>query len=352
MTLLYDVVDLAQVTGAARKTFDQEAQRNQWQLLDVLLPIVTTEDTELEEVLGSLPDEDEAKIRAWDTESEIRGRQGISKAKFELPPISLKYQLGEKETLDQVRLGRASGTAKVIVNAIYADANRGARAIAARWARLRADALFNGSISLTETTDRVIQSISYGRAGGHTVTASILWTVANKATATPITDLQTWVQTFITTNGFGPAAIVTSSKVVSMLLQMDQIKAVLQLPSGAPAAVTEPALAGVLEAYGLPPIIRFDANTRRAGSVTRLTTDTKLLMVSSLSDPIGNFYSGPTAESLALVRAQQISGDQAPGLAVVVDETTDPVSKWTKVAGVGLPWVPQPNYTFLATVTS
>lgn len=352
MPILYDVVDLAEVTGFARRTFDLEIQRNRWDVLAALMPVVTTQEIELEAILGSLNDEDEARIRAWDSESEIVGRQGISKAKFELPPVSRKSRIGEKERILAAGLGRASADATAMINRIYDDAARHARSIAARWARLRADALFPAGMTLTETFDRVIQTVSYGRPGPLVVTASPLWTTANAATAKPIDDLTAWIQTYIATNGFAPAAMITSSKVLGGLAVNAQIKAILQTPAGGPAAATLPAVNVALLGYGLPPLVTFDGMTRRNGSQTRLTLDTSLLMVPSLDEPLGAMYVGPTAESLELVEARAISGDDAPGLTVVVDKTTDPVGVWTKVDGVGFPWLAHPEMTMLATVSS
>lgn len=348
--LLFDIVPVAEVTGYVRDILLEE-DRNRF-ILSQFLPTVYTQEIEIRAVLGSLIDEDESQIRAWDTESPIVGRQGATRNTFELPPTSRKSKIGEEERLRQIGLGRASGDAAALVRRIYDDGTRHARSIAARWERLRADSLFDAAVTLTETNDRVIQTVSYGRTGGHTVTASTLWTTANASSATPIDDLIAWMSTYIATNGIAPAAILTSSKVLGGLLVNAQIKSVLQVPSGAPAQVTIPALQAVLQGYGLPPIITYDAQTRRAGTSTRLTNANKLLFLPPANEPLGNFFVGPTAESVELVEAGVIAGQDAPGLAVVIDKTTDPVGVWTKVAGVGFPWIANPNLTFVATVNS
>lgn len=344
--LVYDIVDMLEITGYVREVLLEE-QRNMFQLA-AFLPNRDVPEIEVRATVGSLQDQDEAVIRSWDAESPLGKRQGARRVTFELAPMSKKIRLGEEERLRALGLGRASSDRASLINTIYNDARNLARSIAARVERLRAAALFDAAITINE--NGIIQSVSYGRTGGHTVTAGTLWTTANAATATPIDNLLTWQQTYISTNGVPPGLILTSSQVLGGLLVNAQIKSVLQTPSGAPASVTVDAVQQVLQAYGLPKIALYDSVTRVAGTQTRLTPANKLLFLPAADEPLGNTFFGPTADALELAEAGQIDAEMTPGLAVVVDRQTDPVGVWTKVAGVSFPFIANPDLTFLATV--
>lgn len=340
--LIYDLVDTQELQGYVRG-IQIEEDRNRF-VLSQYLPNREVDEIEWRANTGTLRDQDAALVRAWDTESPIGNRQGITRLMGELPPISKKIRLGEEERLRRRALERSSSAE--LVNAIYDDAGNMARAVLARVEMLRGELLFNASLTINE--NGVAQTVTFGRAGGHTVTAGTLW--SNTATATPVSDLRTWVSTYITTNGVPPAFILTSTDVVSNLLLNAQIRALATNVAGTPALVTVDTVQAVLQAFGLPPIVTYDVNTRVAGTATRVTPANKLVLMPPANEPLGNTIFGITAEALELADAQQVTIDQTPGLVSVVEKTFDPVATWTKAAAVALPIMPNPNLTLTATV--
>lgn len=342
MALITDLVDPQELQGFVRG-IQLEQERNHFSLAQYL-PNENIDEIEYRVTTGSLRDADAAVIRSWDTESPIGSRQGLSRILGELPPISKKIRLGEEERLRRKALERSDS--KVLVDAIYDDAAQMTRSVLARIEMLRGEALFNASLTINE--NGVQQTVTFGRLGGHTVTAGTLWSTV--ATATPVADLRSWVQTYIDTNGVAPAFALTSTAVIGNLMRNAEIRALATTVSGVPGLVTVDTVNAVFAAYGLPPLVAYDVNTRVAGTATRVTPVNKLVLMPPSDEPLGKTFFGTTAEALELVEAKAIGIDQAPGLVATVHKQDDPVSIWTKVAGVALPVLPNPNLTLTATV--
>jgi hypothetical protein len=287
-----------------------------------------------------------ATFRAYDTESPIGKRPGVTRITGELPPISRKIRLGEYDRLRQRQATPA------IRNAILDDTTRMVRAIAARLEMARGEALYTGKITLNE--NGVIATVDFGRKAGHTVTAATLW--SDLTNSKPITDLMSWRDTYVATNGQDPGAILTSRRVASLLLQNAQIKNVAY-PSNSPASlVTQSTVTAVLEAFGLPPIHIYDAQVSVSGTGTRVIPDDRVMLLpapTGSSDPggtdLGATLLGVTAESMEPDFGLDNESDQ-PGIVAGAYSTKDPVAVWTKAACIGLPVLANPDLTFCADV--
>jgi hypothetical protein len=344
MALVLDLVDPLELQGFTRE-IQLEEERNRFVLANYL-PNDTTPDGEIEfrVTRGNLRDADAAKVRAWDTEAPIGSRQGLERIMGELPPISKKMRLGEEERLRRRALER--GDNQQIVDAIYDDAANLARGVAARLELFRGEALFQSSLTINE--NGVSQTVTYGRSGTHSVTAATKWDVV--ATATPVADMRSWVQTYIDTNGVAPAFALTSTQVLSNLMRNAEIRSLATTATGTPGIVTVETVNAVFAAFGLPPVVPYDVNVRVDGTATRVTPVKELVLMPPADEPLGATLFGTTAEALELVEAKAIGQDQAPGMVATVHKTDDPVATWTKVAAIGLPVLPNPNLTLRAVV--
>ncbi len=345
MALIYDVVDVQELTGFVRGV-QLERELNVFQL-SRFLPNENIDDIEYRVVKGGINDQDVASIRAWDTESPIGSRQGISRLMGELPPISKKIRLGEEERLRRRSLDRG-GDIQQIADAIYADADNMARAVAARIELLRGEALYSGALNINE--NGVIQTVNFGRSGTHsvTLTGADLWSAYS--TSDPVKNLLTWQQTYVDTNGVKPAICVISTTALNHLLLNDKIRTIASSISGAPSILSEMTLNTVLSAYGLPPLWVYDTKVRIAGTATRVIPADKVIFVPPAGEPLGRTFIGTTAESLELAGANQMSQDDLSGMVAVVEKTFDPVATWTKAAVVALPVMVNPDLTFVADV--
>lgn len=352
MALVYNLALPQELLGFVRN-IQAERDFNQF-ALSQFLPNQDINDITYKITTGTLTDEDAAEVRAWDVESPIGKRQGISRIMGELPPISKKKRVGEEERLRLEGLKRrGEGATSALIDAIYDDAGRLARAVSARIELFRGEALVNGTITINENSIK-LDPIDFQRATAHNFAANTLLTTArwsDFANSDPIGNLSTWIDTYRTTNlGLEPGVILTSRKVLRNLLQNAKIRALAGFPVTTPSLVNRPQLNSVLSNFDLPPIATYDVAVRVGGSQVRTVADDKVILLPPAGEPLGRTFIGPTAESIELAEANQISGDQLSGLAAVVDRTTDPVSTWTKVVGVALPVLVNPNLSFVAQV--
>lgn len=342
MALVLDLADPQELQGFVRG-IQLEEDRNRFTLSNYL-PNRPIDEIEYRVTRGSLRDADAATVRAWDTESPVASRQGLERIMGELPPISRKIRLGEEERLRRRALER--GNNNDMVDAIYDDAGQMSRAVLARVEMFRGEALFNAQLVINE--NGVSQTVDFGRKAGHTVTASTLWSTV--ATADPVADMRSWVQTYVDTNGVAPAYGITSTAVLGDLMRNAAIRSLATTAAGTPALVTMDTVNAVFAAFGLPPLIPYDTNVRVGGTQQRVTPQNKVCFMPPGDEPLGATFFGTTAEALELVEARAINQDQAPGMVATVHKLDDPVSTWTKVAAIALPVLINPDLTLTATV--
>lgn len=344
MYLNTDYVTPVELTGYVRAAL-ADMQVNQFSLAR-FLPNSPIDDLMYRFTRGGEGLTEAATFRAYDAESSIGSRPGVTRVSGELPPISRKIRLGE---YDRLRQRRNSDTA--IRNAILDDAVRMVRAVAARLELARGEALYRGQLQINE--NGVQATVDFGRAGGHTVAPGTVWSTV--ATATPLVDLLAWQQTYVDTNGQPPEVMLTSTRVANYMLQSQQIRELLAANGVTPALASRDGMNSILSAYGLPPIEVYDARVSVGGAAQRVIPDDRLIMLPAPGDPndpqgtdLGATLMGTTAESLE--PNYGIDGADQPGVVSGAYTTNDPVAVWTKAAGIGLPVLVNPNLTLAADV--
>lgn len=330
---LFAAADPATLTGYVRAAL-ADMERNRFRLAE-LLPTRTIDDIEYRFYSGGAGLVDAATFRAYDSESPIGARRGAVRVSGELPPISRKVRMGE---YDRLRL-RNVGDDR-LRNETLNDALAMTQSVAARIELARSEVLRTGSLTLNE--NGVVATVSYGRSGGNTFSASPLWT-GNPTTAHPITDLQS-ATGLIAAVGGNATAIVMNDATYALFIATDQVKN-LAWSGVAPSIVSDTAVAQILSAYSLPPIIRYNAVVNVAGSATKIVPDNKVIIVDA--NQLGSVLSGVTAEQLELT---DTIGTAEPGIVAVATKTFDPVSVWTKAAAIALPVLANPDLSVGMTV--
>lgn len=332
---IWDQINPAELTGYVRAAL-ADREENQF-TLGRWLPNTPIDDIEYRFTRGGAGLVEAATFRAWDTEAPIGSRPGAVRVTGELPPISRKIRLSEYD-----RLRQRNAPTDDIRGYIERDAVRMMQAIAARLELARGEALWKAQLQIAE--NGVVATVDFGRAGGHTVAPGTLWSTV--ATATPLTDLLAWMDTYRTTNGVNPGAILTSSTNVGYLLRNAEIRNMLSRGLTAPPRVSRAELDALFGDYEIPPIVTYDAQVSVNGVATRVIPVDKLVLLPTADEPLGATLYGTTAEQLELPVLQSLE----PGIVATAMTTDDPVSKWTKGAGIGIPILGNPDLTLTADV--
>lgn len=258
-TLDTEFIEPTELTGLIRAAL-ADLQVNRF-TLSRWLPNVEVDDIAYEFTKGGGGLAETASYRSWDAESKIGRREGLAKVMGELPPISEKILLNEYDRLRLRKLTRDDA-----LPFIARDAQRLARNIGARFEVGRGQALVNAQAPIPELQ----QTVDFGRSPEHSVVAAVLW--SDHENATPIDDLEMWVQTYIDTNGVAPAVILMSRQVLNNMRQCDQVQRQVYplAPAGSTPIVNADQVSTVLTAAELPPIEIYDAKVKVEGVSTRI----------------------------------------------------------------------------------
>lgn len=341
MQFNFELVDPAELVGFARGLEYADLT------LEAVLPNQEVEDIEYRFMKGRVNDADSAEVRTWDTEAPIADRQGVSRVSGELPPISSKIQLGEEALHRLRRLQQGTeGASRQQIDAIYDDVSSRIRSVQVRVERFRGEAIAQAQLVINE--NGVVATVDYGRTGTHSVAPGTLW---SNAAATIVADERTWRSTYIDTNGFAPGAQLTSDKVIGNMLLNTELRTLAGSLLGTPSVVIDPTLVSrVFAANSFAPIVEYNTLVRVGGVRQRVIASDLVIFLPPAEEQLGKTLYGVTAEATVLADKGFIERTEAPGVVAVVLDESEPVSTWTKAAGIALPVVGNPDFTLKADV--
>lgn len=336
LVLSTDLIYPAELTGYVREAL-ADYPVNNLTLIDELLPDVLVDDVDFRANITQRGLKRAARYRSYDTEAPITGRRGITRISGELPPISEKRRLNE---YDRLRMRKAD---TAIRDLIFNDAVELADALRTRIIMAKAEALVTGKVHLAE--NGLDLTADFGRASGNTVTAATVWS----STADPINDQESWFTTYRVANAGNPGRAITSQRVMSALMRNASIRAYCLPPGSTQGVVTRDQVNAMFTSFGHPPFEIFDAQVEDStGAAARLIPDNQILYTPAAGIKLGETDWGVTAE--ALEPDYGIDASDAPGIVVGSYIDNDPVARWTKASGLGLPLLLNANATMVATV--
>lgn len=342
-TLYTETITPQELTGFARAA-QEDVEASQGTLAR-WLPNTAVNDVVVRTVVGKSGQGSLAQYRSFDAETPI-GAGGTAERKiFELLPLGLKERIGE---YDQIRARGGDGAA-LALGGIEAATVRTVRAISDRLEVARGQALETGALSISE--NGLVQTPSFGRPGGNTVTAAVLWDAGSGTKI--LEDLLAWVAAYEDANdGVSPGAIVLSRKILNVMLRDAGIRALVATAAGTPQIVSVDVLNSALSAHGLPPIYVYDRKVKG----TRVTSDKKVFLLPDAVDPnsgsniLGATFYGPTLE--AGEPEYGIGASEQPGIVVGAYKTRDPIGLWVHSNAIALPVLVNPVASMVATVLS
>lgn len=337
MQLIDEFATPAELTGYVRAALADRPENTF--SLDQWLPNRTINDLSYRFTRGGGGLTEAANFRAYDASSDVGVRPGGARVSGELPPISRKIPVGEYERIKRRNVDTQSAE---IRDAMLDDGVRLARQIEARMELARGEALFSAGVSLNE--NGVQAAVDFGRATGHSVTASTVWSTF--ATADAYGDLSTWLDTYNATNGRLPAYTLMSRTIYNALRRNVGLTK-LANTQNPPTVLTRDALNTVLADFDIPPVIIYDAQVSVNGTPTRVTPVDKILFLPEFGDAVGQTLWGVPVE--ADDPRYGLAGDAA-GVAVGAYKSEDPQTVWTRATAIALPVVAAPDLTFVADV--
>ena len=345
MALWTDLITPAELTGYVRAALDDfERQKG---TLARWLPNSTTPDIVVRFVAGETGMQPVAQYRSYDAETPVGSVPGGRRVTLELPAVGLKVRVSE---YDQLR-SRGADSDQLIVNSIERVAARVAGAVSDRVEVERGKAIETAAFSINE--NGFVQSGSWGRIAGHTVTAAVLWSTS--ATAKPLDDLAAWRDVYVANVGAQPGAMLISTRVLAALARTAEFKSIAATVAGTPSVVSQAVVEQVLTAYGFPPIYVYDRQANVGGTTTKVLSDNKVFLLPAPTDPgnaegtdLGATFWGQTLESREADYG--IAPFDQPGIVAGAWKTRDPIAAWVHSAAIALPALANPNLSFVATV--
>lgn len=334
-----DLIDPATLTGYVRESLSAtEARKGS---LARYLPNRTVPSITVRFRAGQSGLVPEASFRAFDAEPAMGKAPSGKRITLELPAIGQEIPVSE---YDQLRQRGASD--ETVLEQVLITAERVVKAVSDRMERLRGVVLRTGKATIPELG----ADDDFGRAAGHTVTASSLWDSATSVSR--IADLQTWSDVYEATNGVPPGSIVMSRRVLRTMASGDEFMITTAGGGSRPATVDD--VNAIIEGQGLPPI---EVYTRRTASGLVLP-DNELLMLPApvaaddwMGTELGASFWGETLTSSD--PEWGIEDGQEPGIVAGTYRNTKPPMIAEVVSdAVGMPVLANADLSLKATVLS
>jgi hypothetical protein len=345
MSIVFD----APVSNEAITEFIRNVPTPQSQVLNQLLPDDFVEDNEVELMEIQITNRT-ARYRAFDGRIHVSARDLASTKKVKLPPLSSSLSKGELERLNIQFAQNGGGAPSRLVTAIYNDAASLTREIQARMELARGDVLTDGKFTLAGEGGMYME-VDYGVPLSHFVTPGILW--SSTSTATIVTNLTSMRDQYITTNGFAPGGMTTSTRVLGYMLSNAEFRTLAATMAGTPGLVTRQGVDAVLNAFSLPPIkLVYDTKVDVDGVSTPVIPDNKVIFTPPNAADLGQTKWGVTATALELVNSSAVdfSFSDAPGIVGVIIKDGPPFREFTFADAVGMPALNNAKLLMVATV--
>lgn len=309
---------------------------------ETLFPEVKKQSLEFDMIKGGSSLPVIASVHAFDTEAEIGSREASSQA-IELAFIKRKMQLKEKDII-AIESPRNAAEQKYLMQQVYNDIDTLTAGVRARVEAMRMEVLANGTVTLDENELDMTVNYHVPDENKEALTGTGLWTNPD---SDPIEDLLRWADQL---NGSATRALTSGAVLTSLLRHPKVIGALFGKDSMRVA--TRADLNAFMTQHELPVIGVYNQKYRKQGKDGKYTThryfpNNKFAMFGD--GALGETLYGPTPEENRLVRDPAVNESKIGNvLAMVYEESLDPVSTWTKAVATAIPSFPTADEVFQA----
>jgi hypothetical protein len=345
-----ELVEPVELTGYARARLeDYERQQNgslaRWLPNDFINDIVARFE------VGGTGLQPVAEFISYDAETPTGSLPGAQRVTIELPKLGQKRRVTEYE---QIR-ARGNLSSVVLRPSVERHTESLVDSISDRMEYERGYALENASLLIDDETG-FKQTGDWGRAAEHEVLATddggAFW---SDSAADVVENLIAWKEQYIATNGFGPGAILTSTRVFTTMMRHPEfgVLAGLGNVAGVPQIVTAAKVNEVMASFDLPPITVYDRQVNLRGTVTKVLSPEYLFMLPGPGGTVGGVNLGATYWGTTLEASEPEYGIgelDRPGIVVGTWKTRDPIAVWVHAAAIGLAVLGDANLSLRAQV--
>ena len=312
----------------------------------VLFPEDKIEDVEFEMIKGANNLPVAASVHAFDTETEVGSREGLSKGFAEIALIKRKMRLGEKDII-KLHTPRTKAEEEQIIKKLFNDVDTLNLSVNARIEALRLEAVSTGELNIDENKVKV--KIDYGVPTAQKNQAKT-W---KSGTPEILTDIYDMCNVVVGKSGALPKRILTSNTILAAILKDEKVRRAA-LGINYEMMLTRNKLNELLVSMDLPPIVIYDAQYRvqnKSGNYTtkRYLPENKFILMPE--GKLGDTIYGLTAEELALRDKEGVDIENIGNVIIEQYATTDPVATWVKAVTTALPSMPYADELFIANIS-
>lgn len=347
MTDIFDGLAPALLTAYARTTLAAEDRPENQLILERWFPSVTSNRIRFEWAKGTTRDYTAAApFRAFGTPGVTGVRPGRAKRRGKMAPTTMWYALSEDDILAiREAIDQGGQVGEAVQDDVFGDIDAGIRAIRNRMEIVRADALINGSASISE--HGLNFTVDFLRDPDNEDTTAVAWTTP--ATATPFQDERSALAQ-MRLKGFGPSDLVSvmSDATWQSWLATDQVREAIPTVR-VMETVTENQGLILRREHRLPDVLVYDATVHTVTDSARQLIPDGLVLYLPKNETVGETQWGiPAVASDPRVGLER---SDLPGPVAFVNRTLHPYSLSTVVDALGFPVLRDPDATFALDVS-
>lgn len=306
--------------------------------LAAVLPSQTVFGQSIDVLKGGNGFNEVAEFRAYDAEVSFGDAgEDVEEITVKLPALGQQTRISE---LDQLKVA-GSGNRQLLEDMRLKAAKARGVAVAERMELARGQVLQSGKATINE--NRFKKEIDFDRDISMTVTAGATWST----TGTPLTDIDNWVAAYAALNGYNPERVILSTAGLLALKKNPEVIASIHGENAA-QRVTNAQLNEFLASEGLPTVIVYDKQVRKAGQQVRIIDEDVAIFVPPASADAGVTAWGTTLESLEA--DYDIVDGERPGIVVAAYKSRNPIGVYAHAAAIGLPVLKNANAFMTATI--